>query len=160
MVDLAKKGVCGDAWRVMDRADSNLVSMVEVNGVRSRTYPVQKGFLEGIPDSGTKAIVNLQAAPSELQRLGHGIEVYGVWVGCVSFVDDNTAVFKGVVKLQQGADVFAEVHVERGTDISALKTFIINLGKEPPPPHCTVKMAGMCGGARAQQHGDEIRRKG
>jgi hypothetical protein len=151
MVDLAKKGVCDDAWRVMDCADSKLVCMVEVNGVRLRTYPVQKGFLEGLPDSGTKAIASLQAAPSELQRLGHGVEVYGVWVGCVSFVDDNTAVLKGVVKLQRGADVFAGVHVDRGTPTyRRSRPSSSTWAKNYPPRHC------MCGGAGAQH--DEIRR--
>jgi hypothetical protein len=41
----------------------------------------------------------------------------------------------------------------------ALKTFLVNLGKEKPPRNCTVTMGGMHGAA-GKRHKDEVVRKG
>jgi hypothetical protein len=157
MVALARSGVGGSMWRAHERVDRQLVSRVEINGVRSRQYPVRTGFLEGMPASGMKAVVNLQAAPRELERKGQGVTLYGVWIGCNSFVDDNGGIFEGVRGLQDGTTTLSEVTHERGSAFSGPKTFVIRLSKNAPPANCTVGMKWMRGAQDRVQHKHEIR---
>jgi hypothetical protein len=81
LLELARLGVWGNAWRLIVSLDEGLKGKVLISGVLSEFHPVEQGFLEGDTSCPTKCNVMMGAVLVALRAAGLGVKLHGVWVG-------------------------------------------------------------------------------
>jgi hypothetical protein len=145
LLELAKLGVWGDAWRLIANLDEGLKGRVLISGVLSEFYPVEQGFLEGDTSCPTKCNVMMGAVLVALRAAGLGVKLHGVWVGASLFLDDKLLIARGMPMAQAMLVVVRRVVRDHCIGISAPKSIAVR--RRPRRfLRAVLRMEGMVGG--------------
>ena len=125
---LFKLGITGKMWTLLVNAHTAMASCLQVNGIRSNSFPVRQGIRQGGVISTWIYNLFIDELLNNLEQSGHSVKFLNHVTGNTTLADVVTLCALTPVNLQYMLDIVYRYMQQYRYQINASKSFLITFG--------------------------------